>query len=712
MFQRIRTFSLLIAPFLIFLAALTSQAGVLSPELQSLLPSLTDQDEISVIITLSDRVDIHLIRDKSKPARRSKIIKALKSKADSTQKPLKEFLRAKGVGRVTSLWVINGIAATLSVEVLREVERRPEVEEIKLDASFKAPSLTFGGPVLPEWNILAVQAPDLWNLGFRGEGIVIANMDTGVDPDHPDLKDKWRGGTNSWFDPNEEHKIPYDAHGHGTQTMGLMVGGNAGGTAIGVAPAAKWIGVKIFNDLGNASLSAIHQGFQWLLDPDHDPDTDDAPDVVNHSWDLGNVNGCSLEFQTDLQVLKAAGISLVFAAGNSGSNPSTSSSPANNPEGFSVGAVDESFLIAPSSSRGPSACDESTYPKVVGPGVNVKTSDLTFGGVFPDSYAFVSGTSFSAPHISGTMALLLSALPGATVEMVESALKQSALDLGASGPDNVYGYGFVDALHAYLQGYRSLFGPSIQDLLFQYYQGAFGRAPDPGGFDWWAGEIDRMVALGIDIKEVFMTIGKVFFDSPEYFQLARTDADYIIDLYETYLNRTPAQGEVDFWWRYMEQGASRDLVKNWFAYSEEFRLRLEDMFGKAATRPENNLVNDFYRGFLARLPDTDGFNFWVSLIRDAQCATPQNIEDLSFQIALGFTQSPEYASKNRGNREYVEDLYESILHRSAGPVDEIGYWMDLLNSSLLNREQTLRFFTGSAEFQIRLQKIVDAGCLS
>jgi bacillopeptidase F len=102
-------------------------------------------------------------------------------------------------------------------------------------------------------------------------------MDTGVDYLHPDLADKWRGGANSWYDPNGEHATPYDANGHGTGVMGILVGGTAGGTAIGVAPGAQWIAVKLFDDTGEASESDIHLGLQWFLDPDGNPDTDDVP---------------------------------------------------------------------------------------------------------------------------------------------------------------------------------------------------------------------------------------------------------------------------------------------------------------------------------------------------------------------------------------------------------------------------------------------------
>jgi hypothetical protein len=275
-------------------------------------------------------------------------------------------------------------------------------------------------------------------------------MDTGVDVQHPDLAPRWRGGTNSWFDPNGQHAAPYDDDGHGTQTMGLLVGGSAGGSAIGVAPGATWIAVKIFNDAGTASTSAIHQGFQWLLDPDGDPDTDDAPHVVNNSWGLiTNVNECVREFEPDVQALELAGIAVVVSAGNAGPNAGTSISPGNYSDSLPVGAIDVADTISLGSSRGPSACDGGLYPRLTAPGVSVRTADLTFGGVFPDSYATVTGTSFASPHVAGGMALLSHAFPAFSMDEIEAALSQTARDLGPGGPDHSYGHGALDLVAAY-----------------------------------------------------------------------------------------------------------------------------------------------------------------------------------------------------------------------------------------------------------------------
>lgn len=432
----------------LFLAASGAQAAVLEPELESELDARAPDEEVTVIIKLSDKVDPRLFKIRDRKQRNPEHVKALKRKAALTQTPFKRFLEERGGKRMRELWAVNGIAVKVRADAIRELAARPGIEKISLDSVLQAPAVTLGTTVLPEWNLGAVQAPDLWALGFTGTGIVVASMDTGVDSIHPDLINKWRGGSNSWFDPHGEHAMPYDMNGHGTQTMGIMVGGSAGGTSIGVAPDARWAAVKLFNDAGQAAYSDIHLAFQWLLDPDGDPNTVDAPDVVNASWGLvGTAGQCITEFTADIENLKAAGIAVVFSGGNDGPAPLTSLSPANNVAGFSTGAVDSTNTIAGFSSRGQSACDGGVYPKTVAPGVNISTSDLSFGGML--LYAVVSGTSYAAPHTSGAIALLADAFPNASVAELEAALTQGALDLGVAGLDNSYGNGLIHARAAY-----------------------------------------------------------------------------------------------------------------------------------------------------------------------------------------------------------------------------------------------------------------------
>jgi len=424
----------------------SAAAGVVAPEVAALLQSSSANDRISVIIQLKAKADVGSIQEKNRSLRREKIIRALQDNANASQKPLMQWLTAgQDVAGWKHLWMINAIAVTVPAASIPAIAVRNDVDEVRLDSVITAAVTATGEPTIPEWNLDAVNAPAMWAAGNDGQGVVVATLDTGVDSGHQDIASRWRGGNNSWYDPNNEHATPYDANGHGTQTVGLIVGGNAGGTSIGVAPGAQWISAKIFNDNGAATLSGIHQSFQWVLDPDANAATDDAPDVVNNSWNLlTSVNACDSEFQGDIQVLRQADIAVVFAAGNSGPYPETSVSPANNSGSLSVGAVDQSLVVGLSSSRGPNACDGGIFPQVVAPGVGVRTSDLTFGGVIPDSYATVSGTSFAVSHASGAMALLKSAHTNATVDMLEAALVQSATDLGSTGDDNDYGHGLLN----------------------------------------------------------------------------------------------------------------------------------------------------------------------------------------------------------------------------------------------------------------------------
>jgi subtilisin family serine protease len=421
---------------------------VIAPQLQSQLDAAGQDEMVKAIVVLKSQADLTSVRSLARKNRPGAAARILRARADLTQRPLREVLelrQAQGlVADFDLLWIVNAIAVTATPAVIRELAARQDVREIRPDLVVPAPQATATATSAPaETNVALVNAPALWDLGYRGQGIVVANMDTGVDVTHPDLASRWRGGTNSWYDPNGEHPAtPTDVSGHGTWTMGVMVGGDAGGSSVGVAPDATWIAVKIFNDRGTATSTGIHQGFQWLLDPDGNPATADAPDVVNDSWTM-SAAGCLLDFQPDLANLRAAGILPVFAAGNYGSLSGSSRSPANNPEAFAVGATDDADVLYSYSSRGPSPCGQPVYPQLVAPGVGIHTTDL-YG-----LYADPTGTSVAAPHVAGALALLLQAFPGMSADRQAAVLESGAVDLGAAGPDNSYGDGRLDALVAY-----------------------------------------------------------------------------------------------------------------------------------------------------------------------------------------------------------------------------------------------------------------------
>jgi serine protease AprX len=429
-----------------FDAVVNTEITQIDPRVQASLSSSQPGEWLSVIVTLRQQADLSRIGGADRAARQQGVIRALQALADASQKQIQALLTARAaqglVSRVDPFWVFNGLGVTATAEVIQELAARADVAKITPDETSIVPSQVGSNP---EPNLSVVSAPGLWNLGLYGQGIVVANMDSGVDVNHPDLSASWRGGTNSWFDPYGQHPTtPIDLSGHGTWSMGVMLGGDAGGTSIGVAPAAQWIAVKIFNDAGSATASAIHAGFQWLLDPDGDPNTADAPYVVNNSWTFA-YPGCNLDFELDLEALRAAGILPVFAAGNGGPNGATSYSPSNNPSAFAVGATDNSDQIYAYSSRGPSSCGETStiYPELVAPGINIHTSDL-YG-----FYTNATGTSMAAPHVAGALALLLNAYPNLTADQQQAALINGAFDLGPAGPDDDYGYGRLDVLAAY-----------------------------------------------------------------------------------------------------------------------------------------------------------------------------------------------------------------------------------------------------------------------
>lgn len=420
-----------------------------SPALVQEVRAQPPEERIDIIVRLNEQANLRNVPGGEKAERQRAVIGRLQSRADQDQKRLRNFLRAAEksgrAGEVEYFWIFNGLALSAQPGLIQELARFPEVASITIDEQISLPdTVTLTDTV--EANIQAVRAPELWALGYRGQGVVVASMDTGVNLFHPDLQEGWRGGTNSWLDATGEgYKVPGDPSGHGTAVMGVMVGRDKGGTAIGIAPEAKWIAVKIFDRNRYAAESWIHKGFQWLLDPDMDPSTPDAPDVVNNSWAM-NKPGCYLAFQPDLQALRAAGILPIFAAGNlSVLNPSGPNdfSPGNVPEAFAVGAYDDRQVIWEGSSRGPSSCDDPAnnypYPEISAPGVDIRSG----------YYDRWTGTSLAAPHVAGGLALLLSAFPFLPLELQEQALIQSAADLGEPGPDNAYGYGGLDLMAAY-----------------------------------------------------------------------------------------------------------------------------------------------------------------------------------------------------------------------------------------------------------------------
>ncbi|MDX1522422.1 MAG: S8 family serine peptidase, partial [Anaerolineae bacterium] len=397
-------------------------------------------------------------------AQRQAIIDSLQQTAQNSQGGVLHLLNNSGgisgqsgpTTGVRPLWIVNAVAATGSLETVLALAARPEVDIIRLDNQVFLTDPVNPAEIellaaipqaqSPQWGISKIRADVVQNaLGLDGQGVVVANIDSGVDWQHTALQSRYRGYTGpnklplhqgNWFDATGDGATyPVDGNGHGTHTLGTIVGGNG----IGVAPGATWIAVKAFNSGGMAQTSWLHAAFQWLLAPNGDPAL--APDVVNNSW--GNGNGTSTEFQADVQALLNAGIFPVFAAGNSGPGASTVGSPASLNLTLAVGATTDSDEVAFFSSRGPSPWGK-IKPDISAPGFDVVS---TYPG---GAYASLNGTSMATPHVAGLAALLLQADPTLAndLDILTSAITGTVVPLGSPSPNNNFGWGRIDAYNA------------------------------------------------------------------------------------------------------------------------------------------------------------------------------------------------------------------------------------------------------------------------
>lgn len=251
---------------------------------------------------------------------------------------------------------------------------------------------------------------------------------------------------------------------------------------------------------------------------------------------------------------------------------------------------------------------------------------------------------------------------------------------------------------------------SYNTLIDHYYLAILGRTPDAGGRAHWGNEALRMQIVGVDVQEAFRVMAGWFFRGPEYLAKQTGDGQYVVDLYRTFFNRQPDSGGLSFWVGQLAQGMPRSLVLYAFLFSPEFTGYMQNLLGNTGSRSEVYAVVDFYRGFLNRLPDSAGLDYWLGRFRAAQCQGAAAINAEVETISRQFIASPEYVQRNRNNSDYVADLYYAFLRRGAEP-QGFQYWLDQLNSGALSRDQERLALLQSPEFQSRVQQIIQQGCL-
>jgi serine protease AprX len=450
--------------------------------------SVRGGQEAEILIVLRDQADLSGADSlATKEAKGRYVYEALRSVAEASQRHLQAALEAQQV-EYHSFYIVNALKVRASSALVQSLATRQDVARIVPNPRVRGVP---GGTLVPlaadsvpqgiEDNISRVHADDVWALGHTGQGVVVAGQDTGYDWDHPALETQYRGwdGATADHDYNWHDAIhsgggvlcgadspePCDDNGHGTHTMGTIVGDDGAGHQIGVAPGARWIGCRNMDE-GVGSPATYMECFEFFLAPypvggtpdDGDPDL--APHVVNNSWSCPISEGCdAASLEASVAALRQAGVVVAVSAGNYGSPGAGGCSSVLYPaaiytQSFTVGGFnhrDDSVYY--SSSRGPVTYDGETYtkPDIAAPAVNVNSC------VPGDGYGGKTGTSMAAPHVTGAVALLLSAEPAYAgyVDAIEEVLTRTAgprtttQGCGGDGPDevpnNVWGWGMLDA---------------------------------------------------------------------------------------------------------------------------------------------------------------------------------------------------------------------------------------------------------------------------
>jgi subtilisin family serine protease len=419
-------------------------------------------------------------------------VKTLQESAARTQARVRSYLDAQGA-RYQAFWIENvivvesGTRATfdglLNMPEIASLRAKRVTQAVEPVEKNLADSVTRQSI---ETNLSHVKADQVWALGYRGEGLVVANIDTGVRYTHEALAPHYRGNLGNgsyehaynWLGVASGSATPVDDQGHGTHTMGIMVGDDNGSNQVGMAGGARWIACDAC-ELGICPGDALLTCAQWIVAPypAGDPgaaDPDMRPHVVSNSWTI-----CSRTyddwFQGAVDSWHAAGIYPIFANGNA-SNCGYSYPPGCNTAGIparygnvtAVGSTGQSDgEYASHSNWGPTDNLDpvnprgyaSIKPQVVAPGVGIRSS---YGGD-DTQYVSMSGTSMAAPHVAGLVALMWQAGPciagdyATTETILETTAHPIPYATGCGGegpgdmPNNATGWGEIDALAAVQQ---------------------------------------------------------------------------------------------------------------------------------------------------------------------------------------------------------------------------------------------------------------------
>jgi bacillopeptidase F len=454
---------------------------------QEVLDDFKENEKVTFLIKFKEQADTEQVAIQAKAAaqkaslsatktelrQRSAVVSDLKATSLQSQESVKQYLEQEeekgNVEKIESFYIVNAMAVTATKAVAENISSFSEVEKILPNQTIYLNSGTSVETEINEaveamtttstpWNVDAIGAPQVWDKGIDGTGVVVASIGTGVQWDHPALKEKYRGYDPAnpdqpnhefnWDDNAGTNKVPVDPNGLGTKVMGAIVGGEVDGSnPIGIAPGAKWISVRAFTANGSTGIVNLMLAAEWLLAPKDSkgvPHPEMAPDIIANTW--GGARGVDEIFRPMIKNWIAAGILPVFGTGDEmPSNPNgvrSIVSPANLPEVLAVGATNEQDELASFSLKGPSPYGEFK-PDISAPGVNIRTSSVD-GGYVDD----FDTTAVAAAQVVGAAALLLQANSTLSGTDLKTILLQTATPLTdetyPDSPNNGYGYGLVN----------------------------------------------------------------------------------------------------------------------------------------------------------------------------------------------------------------------------------------------------------------------------
>jgi len=327
--------------------------------------------------------------------------------------------------------MIPATAMKAKARVIQALSKDPSVEKVWQDLPVH---------ICLDVSLPLIGVPRVWSEGgYRGQGIKIAIVDTGLDPEHPDFAGRIAAGKGftggSYVDDN----------GHGTHVAGIAAGSGSasGGRYVGVAPEASLYIAKVLRANGSGMMSDVMAGIEWAVEQ--------GVHVIGLS--LGGPAPCdgtdALSETCDAAV--EASVVVCAAAGNQGPGAFTVGSPGCARQVITVGASTDDDTVANFSSRGPTS-DNRVKPDIVFPGVDIiscRAKGTSMGNVTDDYYTEASGTSMATPHTVGAAALLLQAKPDLRPAQVKELMMATALNLNLD--PNTQGSGRADVYKAFVE---------------------------------------------------------------------------------------------------------------------------------------------------------------------------------------------------------------------------------------------------------------------